>query len=98
MNIAGTCGTCPHFNPSREENSDAIVKGDCRVRPPVTHMLVIPAPVQGAARIMQGVAPPQPAIMGQTLFPVVQVDAWCSFHPDRAIGGGLVKAIETLSA
>ena len=74
-----TCMTCPFFNPAKDEQSDEIKQGECRARPPVTHMLVIPG-AQGG-RLMG--AQMQPAIVGQNVFPTVAVDCWCGWQPER---------------
>ena len=73
-----TCMTCPFFSPAKDEQSDEIKQGECRARPPVSHILVIPGVNQG--RVM-GIN--QPAVIGQTVFPTVAVDCWCGWHPER---------------
>lgn len=90
------CASCPAFNPLPDESgaiSDGSVKrGECRMRPPVAHLLVIPgAPTGRVVGMAQG-----PAIMAQTVFPVVMSDAWCQFHPKAEVGAGLAKALSTL--
>lgn len=76
------CVACPFFNPAPDEQSEVITKGECRARPPTVHMLVIPGMPQSGSRVMamQG-TPPQ--VIGQTVFPMVQADSWCGWHPER---------------
>ena len=90
------CATCPAFNPMPDENGEAgeggVRRGECRMRPPVAHLLVIPgAPAGRVVGMSQG-----PAIMAQTVFPVVMSDAWCQFHPKADIGAGFMKAFAVL--
>lgn len=80
-----TCATCPAFNPVPDENGEAgesaIRRGECRMRPPKAHLLVIPAaPVGRVVGAGNG-----PAVMAQTVFPVVMSDAWCGWHPKNKI-------------
>lgn len=94
---AETCATCPAFNPMPDENGEAgeggIGKGECRMRPPEAHLLVIPAASVG--RVVG--AGSGPAVMAQTVFPVVMSDAWCLFHPKHEIGRGLKQAMNSVS-
>lgn len=73
-----SCKSCPFFNGAPNPESEQITQGECRARPPVSHILVIPGVNQG--RVM-GVN--QPAVIGQTVFPTVAVDCWCGWHPER---------------
>lgn len=93
---AAVCATCPAFNPMPDENGEAgeggVGRGECRMRPPVAHLMVIPAaPVGRVVGAGSG-----PAVMAQTVFPVVMSDAWCQFHPKAELGAGLAKALSTL--
>jgi len=77
------CVDCPFFNPTKDENSEQITKGVCCARPPVVHMLVIPGAVSPS---IGRVVPAQQApaqVIAQTVFPMVQADSWCGWHPAR---------------
>lgn len=92
------CATCPAFNPLPDAEGGtlteaAIRRGECRMRPPVAHILVIPN-AGGVGKIMPMNS--SAAVMAQTVFPVVMSDAWCCFHPGALIGGGLIKAFSAL--
>lgn len=76
------CATCRFFNPVPTPESELMEKGECRVKAPTVHLLVIPAPAQSAARVMSAVGQQGPAIMGQSVFPTVQADCWCGLHPE----------------
>jgi hypothetical protein len=77
--MSKSCKTCPFFNGAPNPESEQITQGECRARPPVTHMLVIPGANGGRVMGMQQ----QPAVIGQTVFPTVAVDCWCGWHPER---------------
>lgn len=86
--MQNTCVTCPNFNPVVEDNgASQIHRGECRAKPPTVHMLVIPGAQPAGARVMA--MQQQPAIVGQSVFPAVQSDSWCAFHPERDLGAGL---------
>lgn len=74
-----SCKSCPFFNGARNPESEQITQGECRARPPVAHVLVIPGAPGGRVMGMTQ----QPAVIGQTIFPTVAVDCWCGWHPER---------------
>ena len=92
--MSKSCMTCPFFNGASNPESEQITQGECRARPPVAHVLVIPG-ANGGGRVM-GMTQ-QPAVIGQTIFPTVAADCWCALHPEREVGAAFNQAITAIT-
>jgi hypothetical protein len=71
-----TCANCNYWMPADEK----MTRGECRIKPPVSHMMIIQTPPETGLRGMQIQSRPQ--IVGQSAFPATAADCWCGMHPD----------------
>lgn len=75
-----TCATCDYYEPSNDTS------GECRIGPPTAHVVMVPAPDDGASEAARqllggrGAMGPMPMVMGA--FPATQPQFWCGAHSD----------------
>lgn len=74
--MTGLCAVCPaaHFPHAgvSQASPEEITQGECRLKPPVNHLVGMQQSVSG------------PVPMFRPLFPAIHAGHWCMEHPDRA--------------